>query len=290
MKFFLFTLLFAQTALACEVTLPDTLLVLGQDIDSSPLAAKDCGEGTVTDLRRILAEVEGRVGARQISELLEQRGHSGISVSPTTVHIKQLRTSMREQINLPPGVQVKAVRAQYTQNLVPLTAGDSIEVDCSSCLFGQAQPLRVLIRAFDGSSRTIMANADFRKMVRAYKFMAPIASFTNLGEAVILKEVFVEDAPHTDLVTDLSQARFFKTNKPLRAGDLLRHADLNPINLVRAGQKTEVVLENTMIRIKTHGISRGNGGVGDQVEIFHQQKNKKYLGKIIDHNKVLVEL
>jgi flagella basal body P-ring formation protein FlgA len=94
----------------------------------------------------------------------------------------------------------------------------------------------------------------------------------------------------TDLITDLETLKFFKTNKPLRTGDIIKRSDLNAINLVKAGLKTDVVLENQMIRIKTQGISRGNGAIGDIVEVFHPQKNKKYQGKVIDINKVLVEL
>jgi flagella basal body P-ring formation protein FlgA len=96
--------------------------------------------------------------------------------------------------------------------------------------------------------------------------------------------------PYTDLVTDAETLRFFKSNKPLRAGELLRASDLNAQNLVRAGMRTEVILENEMVRIKTSGISRSSGGFGETVEVFHQQKNKKYQGKVIDNNKVLVEL
>ena len=84
--------------------------------------------------------------------------------------------------------------------------------------------------------------------------------------------------------------KFYKLNKPLRPGELLRQSDLNPINLVKAGSKTEVIIENELIKLKTYGISRNNGGVGEFVEVFHPQKNKKYQGKVIDLNKVLVEL
>jgi len=76
----------------------------------------------------------------------------------------------------------------------------------------------------------------------------------------------------------------------MKAGDLLRQSDLNALSLVRAGVKTEVIIENELVKLKTSGISRSNGSLGEFVEVFHPQKNKKYLGKVIDINKVLVEL
>jgi flagella basal body P-ring formation protein FlgA len=92
------------------------------------------------------------------------------------------------------------------------------------------------------------------------------------------------------LISDIETLAFYKTNKPLKAGEILKTADLNAINLVKAGLKTEVVLENQMIRIKTQGISRSNGTIGELVEVYHPQKNKKYQGRVVDINKVLVEL
>ena len=88
----------------------------------------------------------------------------------------------------------------------------------------------------------------------------------------------------------MDSLKFYKTNKPLRTGEILKLSDLNAINLVRAGLKTDVVLENQMVRIKTQGICRSNGTIGELVEVYHAQKNKKYLGRVVDINKVLVEL
>ena len=127
-------------------------------------------------------------------------------------------------------------------------------------------------------------------MVKAYRLTSPLASFSSLNDSDILKEEYIESIPHTDIITDMESLKFYKTNKPIKAGEILKASDLNAINLVRAGLKTDVVLENQMVRIKTQGISRSNGTIGELVEVYHPQKNKKYLGKVIDINKVLVEL
>jgi flagella basal body P-ring formation protein FlgA len=177
-----------------------------------------------------------------------------------------------------------------TSGILALNAGDSVEVNCHSCLYGMQQPLTIQILEFDGSRKSFFATADFKKMVKAYRLLSALPSFSSLDNQALLKEEFIESIPHTDLITDLETLKFYKTNKPLRTGDIIKRSDLNAINLVRAGLKTDVVLENQMIRIKTQGISRSNGAIGETVEVFHQQKNKKYQGRVIDINKVLVEL
>ena len=127
-------------------------------------------------------------------------------------------------------------------------------------------------------------------MVKAFRVTQPLPSFSDIKDKNVVKEEYVEAIPHTDLITDFESLKFFKTNKPLRTGELIKRSDLNAVNLVKAGLKTEVILENSAIRIKTDGISRNSGSIGEMVEVYHAQKNKKYLGKVIDVNKVLVEL
>jgi flagella basal body P-ring formation protein FlgA len=187
-------------------------------------------------------------------------------------------------------MQVKATHLTNQTGFLALAAGDNLELSCGSCLFGSLQPLNVIVHGFDGSKRTLYATADFKKMVKAFRLVSPLASFSSLDDTTLLKEEYTESIPHTDLITDREILKFYKTNKPLMAGELLKRSDLNAINLVRAGLKTDVVLENQMIRIKTQGISRGNGTFGELVEVYHPQKNKKYQGKVVDINKVLVEL
>jgi flagella basal body P-ring formation protein FlgA len=292
MKMTLLLLIFSTTTVfgACEVNLPTNLIVLGIDRGSTSFQMNDCTEMVGSDLHQILTQVEGKISSLQIEEMLLQKGHKNVNIKPRHIRVKQLRSMIREQLTLPPGVQVKSTDGIASPNLTTLNFGDRIELECNPCFYGNGQSIKIIIKSFNGTNRTIMASADFQKMVRAYRLISSVNSFSEIKPHEDLKEVWVEAIPHTDLVTDISIIKFYKSNKSIKSGSLLRHSDLNAINLVRAGLMTEVILENSIIRIKTEGISRGNGALGELVEVFHQQKNKKYLGKVIDLNKVMVEL
>lgn len=291
MKYALIAILtFIQTAYGCEVHLPHQLITFGNSPDQkNSIQSTNCAEKAISDLYEVIQTLDGRVASFQLKEMMSIKGHQ-LEVFPQSVLIHQFSTLIREQLHLPSGVQVKATRTLNGPSLLALPAGDKIEITCANCLYGTQQPLNVTIIGFDGSRQSMLASADFKKMVKAYRLITPLGSFSPVAGEDVLKEEYVESIPHTDLITDETTLKFYKTNKPLRAGDLLRRSDLNAINLVKAGIKTDVVLENQMIRIKTQGISRSNGAIGEYVEVFHPQKNKKYHGKVIDINKVLVEL
>ncbi len=287
---FLFLTLLTQSAFACEVFLPHQMIVFNEEpAGKSIYQTKNCDSKITDDLHQIVTGLEGRVASYQLKEMLTAKGHN-VQVEPQSILIQQFKTMVRDQLILPPGVQVKAARAHNSPGAIALPAGDRMEISCQGCLFGSQQSLNVTISGFDGSKQTMFVTADFKKMVKAYRLISALPSFSSVEDQSILKEEYIESIPHTDLITDMETLKFYKTNKPLRAGELLKKSDLNAINLVRAGLKTDVVLENQMIRIKTQGISRGNGSIGELVEVYHPQKNKKYQGKVIDINKVLVEL
>lgn len=291
MKYILFALLFiASSSFACEVNLPHQLVVINYEPSGKKaFRFKECDDKAMSDLHHFITNLEGRVASYQIKELMSSKGHE-ISIQPHSIKVQQMRSLIREQLPLPAGIQVKSSQSLNMPGAFALPAGDKLEINCSSCLFGSQQPINVTIHGFDGSRQSFIVNADFKKMVKAYRILAPLSSFSDISRPELLKEEYVESIPHTDLVTDLSTLKFYKTNKPLKAGELLKQSDLNALNIVKAGLKTEVVLENQVIRIKTQGISRSNGTIGELVEVYHPQKNKKYQGKVIDINKVLVEL
>ncbi len=284
-----FLFIFSGFALACEIHLPAHLVVLSDHAQlDKTIHHSGCTDETIKEFAGILGSMEGKIPAYQLKRMLKVNNEA-INIQPAQIQIQHLSHLIREQMPLPSGIHLKSLSAINTSEVLTLTEGDKIQVECTNCLYGVNQPINVNVTGFDGSQRSLVVEASFRKMVRAYKVQTFHPAFSEISSSSLTEEL-VEAIPHTDLVTDLSTLKFFKVNKPIKAGSLLRRSDLNALNLVKAGLKTEVIIENSLLKLKTHGVSRGNGSLGDFVEVFHPQKNKKYLGKVIDINKVLVEL
>lgn len=287
--FFFILLIMTGHILACEIHLPEQILTLGDHVDlSKVMMSSQCSQETLSEVNQTLKNSNGKIGNFQLSEILKFKNHN-VSFKPNLVHIQHLKNLVHEQIPMPTGVQMRSSEAINANNFMALNLGDRIEVSCIGCLFGSNQTLNVIVHGMNGSKTSLTVKADFKKMVKAYRVTSFQPAFSEISLSS-LTEDFTETIPHTELFSELENLKFYKLNKPLRLGDLLRKSDLNRVNLVRAGSRTEVIIENELIKLKTHGISRNNGGIGEMVEVFHTQKNKKYLGKIIEHNKVLVEL
>lgn len=279
-----------MSAWGCDLKLPKHLVILGDDQNiQHSFAAQGCSEAILNDLSQFLSQADGRLSPGQLLDVLETKGHLGVKLAPYPIKVEQFKNILKEQLSLPEGVHVKSSRSVNSSPFLALAPGDKVSVECPQCLFGSQQSVNVHVSGFDGTQKSFLVLVDFKKMVRAYRTTSNFQSFSEVTSNY-LKEVYVEEIPQTQLVTDATILKYYKTNKPLHNGELLKFSDLNAMNLVKAGLKTEVVLENQMVRIRTNGISRGNGTLGEFVEVFSPVKNKKYQGRVVDINKVLVEL
>ncbi|MFL5783394.1 MAG: flagella basal body P-ring formation protein FlgA [Bacteriovoracaceae bacterium] len=289
MKLFFLLMFVVPAAFACDISMPHRLIVLSDEISGqSPINAANCTEAIMTEFQKTITGLEGRISSSQLTEMMSSKGHD-VKIEPHMVQIQNIKSFIREQLPIPAGVHVKNTYSMNSSNFLALAPGDQLQISCTACLWGTRQPINISVSGFDGSRRDFISVADFGKMVRAFRLNRSLNSFSEIT-VYDIKEEFTEAVPHTEFISDVQNLRYYKTNKPLKAGELLRLSDLNAMNIVKAGLKTEVILENALVRIKTSGISRGNGAFGDIVEVYHPQKNKKYQGKVIDTNKVLVEL
>jgi len=274
---------------ACEISLPQNLVIFSQDAQiNDAFLQENCSPETVSEVTHILKSVEGRMTSFQLNELLRAKNLAA-KVSPDIFRVQQLPHLVREQISLPVGYQLRQVEAFNGKDFLSLNAGERVSVKCSNCAFIGKDPLILEVQNPNGEMAKHTVMAQFKKLVKAYRVKNTQGAFMEVSPSSLAEE-YVESIPQTDLISDLSVLRFYKCNKPLRAGELLKKADLHPVNLVRAGVSTEVIIENELVKIKTNGISRANGSIGDFVEVFQPGKNKKYYGKVIDLNKVHVDL
>lgn len=287
--FSILTLVFTTFSWSCEIQLPENILIISEKADlAKMITSSECQSNVLTEVSKTLLNSEGKVSYLQLEEIFKSKNMS-VNFRPHLIQIQHLKNLIHEQLALPIGVQMRSSEAVNANNFLALNPGDQVEINCTGCLYGSQQPINVIVHGIDGKKTSLLARADFKKMVKALRVTSFQPAFSEIFRTSF-REDFTEAIPHTDLFSDIDQLKFYKLNKPLRAGDLVRRSDLNPINLVRAGSKTEVVIENKLIKLKTSGISRSNGGIGEFVEVFHPQKNKKYQGRVIDLNKVLVEL
>lgn len=283
---FLFLSILSSSAFACEYLGKDGILITQKEISLADLTLKlkDCTEDEMNIIRSTLSNLEGNISAYQLNHLLNIEE---FKLNHERLIIKNLNKISRLQLALKENIHVFA--SKDAPSFVEFNSNDTLSIFCNGCLYGQQQNLRLAIRSILGKVTNKDLKVDFITYFKAYRLMTNTSAFSTIKEDDV-EIIQVEKIPHTEFLTDLSQLRFYQTNKPLKAGDILKMSDLSASKIIYAGVRSEIILENNFVKIKTQGIPRSAGSIGEMIEVYHPEKNKKYYGKVIDINKVHVQL
>ena len=92
-----------------------------------------------------------------------------------------------------------------------------------------------------------------------------------------------------NVVTTLENIQFYKSNKTILQNAVVSNLDLQAINLVNYGTPVKVELKNEYIALQKIAMPIRSARFGETVEL-KGPNNKNISGKVIDFNKVVIEL
>lgn len=294
------SLLIFENIKACEIHFPEGILILSK---GGPYAieSKNCTHETIQLVNHLIESTEGVISSQQLSMLYQnerilkkrvtlfnQQSENQLTIYPSNIKVLHFKTLLREQALFDQSIKISSPqRLNSDQKFLPFTSNSSLTLSCNDCL--QRKSLTIKVKNDYQLDKEYSIKIHIKKLKRAYTLKNNIKAFSIISPE-ILEEVFLEEIPYTQVFEDLSVIHFFKTNKPLPKGSILKFSDLNGITLVKAGSKTQILMENNLLKIKTHGQARSHGSYGDYIEVKHLKNKKKYLARIIDHNKVFIDL
>lgn len=287
LSFTLVGFLLTLNSLACQVQLPERIVVGGSAKNHCAFAATNC---IAEDLQSLCELVQAQDGMVSIHRLQAAAGER-VSLTSTVdqVRIHRISDLIRKKFPVSDGVDMVLAESSAI-DFVGMNASSELELTCHPCLFNGDETLRLQVRQFSGESRGYSFKVKFTALVNAYRAKSTINAFSTALNAQQFEQVRVPQVSYGRYQTDLTKISFYKPNKTIRSGEILRESDLIPLTLVRAGDRVDLYFENDHVRLKSYATSRQNGGMGDKIEVWNQANGKKYRGVITDHNQVVVEL
>jgi|GEM_PF-6879767 len=271
-------LIFISSVFACEIVAPEKLLLTEKKVQhSSEIIFKNCDSSS----KHLFFE---SLNSKQIIKEIELKSFSDgtiTSLSPKEIIIERLEDHLK---NHPEKINLSTEKLSLTP-ILALKKNDRIT------LAKDEGKLNVLLMIDEMTGLKTIATLPIEKveMLRIWKLNKGIRPF-QVVTAQDLDEISVPAIQAQHSLSDLKDLQFYQTNKELKAGEVLKKSDLSGVTLVKAGFDTEILLENELLRIKTRGISRSHGKMGDMVEVFQPQTQKKFQGKVIDFNRIHVQL
>jgi flagella basal body P-ring formation protein FlgA len=280
--FFISSQLFAQDS--CEINSYAQIFKINNVIDDSIIKSSDCSSEIINNFITLVTNANGKLNASYLSQYFKSEYKTSVELSPKNLTVKQLKTVLEEKLSSSTKM-VSSIKSLYGKSSFTLDENELLQVSCSSC--NSAGEKNIKITSNKGTtwiSAIFLVNSEAYRARKSLNRMSPLLLSTDF------EQINTSDRGRTRYFTDIENIQFYKLNKDLREGDLIKSHDLSPKRLVNFGQKVKLTIKNKFINLKTIGIAKKSGKIGDFIEIQNPKTKKVFLGKITDFNKAVVDL
>jgi len=275
-------------ATECEIEMFSKVFKLNKNaitLDKSIFKSYNCNESTINNVLTFLEKKEGQITANEIeSKLTEENIH----IVPRKIHISTLSDLFKEQLAPNSSLVFLDNQSLNALKILTLNDGDKISATCGSCTTLGNKSVKIDIHSSQNEFKTLWFNSKLFTVAKVLKAKRNIS----FQEKSLKNEDFYLDemtTQHPDnLLSSFENIQFFKTNKTILAGNVITNMDLQPINLVSFGTPVQIELKSQNINLSKIAIPSRSAFFGETIEV--KLNNKSIYGKVIDFNKMVIEL
>ena len=284
-KTLLVTTLFIMNAYSqCNIESFQHIIKFNKILDNSVIQASNCEDSAKAKFISFISDVEGKIPARHLENIFLSEHQIKITFKPKIIQVHSSGEFIKNQLELS-NTMVKDVRSLYGNASYNTNNIETLRVTCSQCSSPGEKNLKLIT-----SDKQIWLSANLLIKRNALILNSDITPFQGALSKSIVSEKPVLDMGNDQLFSDYENIRFYKVNKSLLKGNVLKQFDLVPKTLVKFNQNVEVIVKGSKVALKSRAISRESGRYGQLINLYNPKTKKVIKAKVIDFNKVMVEL
>lgn len=251
-----------------------------------------CNEFINNKFSSLLSSTEGiALSSHLVNELANEFQNLTIEVLPNKISLQNLNDKLKNTLSENSNLYFTDTRQVNNKKLFALKENEKLEVFCDNCMSYGERNIRIdTVNILEGTRITHWVSSKLAANVSVLKAKHNIPLQKNKFE----KEDFITEKLLTTepnrFISNYEDVKFYKPSKTLIRGMPITTQDISPIQLVRYGTPVKLILKNQNINIQRSAIPHRSGAFGEIIELKNPQNNKLITGKVIDFNKVLIEL
>lgn len=301
LTFSLLTKVSAQTALVqpapntCSIQLFSKVYRLEstQTLNSSDIIKKtDCESSISLKMSQIISNSSGTVGADFLKrELLKDFPNESIDIIPRKLSLLDLNLALRDQLTTNTNLYFIDTKSLNGIKSIGLSEDEQLKTSCESCTsFGEKNIKIDISSPLNPATRTLWFSSKIMAKIKVFKAKRNLS----FQQKKLSADDFYPDEIYTsnpdNVLTTLDSIQFFKANRTILQGAAVSNLDLQPINLINFGTPVNVVLKSQNINLQRTAMPTRSALFGEVVELKNPNNNKIIAGKVVDYNKVVIEL
>lgn len=265
---------------------------------SQYLAPKDvvkssnCDNLIINKFTQILMSLEGVALSNVLeNELREDFKNTRITLSPAKIYVGNLNDYLKSNLANDTNLFFTDTKLASAKKVLTLNEEEQLEVACENCLNYGDKSIKIdIIHPINATRVSQWLSTKVTAKISVLKANKNIG----LQNEGFKKDDFItEDLLTTQpdkFISQFDAIKFYKPNKVIIQGMPLTNQDITPMQLVRYGTPVKIVLKNSNISIIKTAIPHKSANFGETIELKNPSNNKLISGKVVDFNKVLIEL
>ncbi len=268
----------------CELNSFSKIIKINKSLDSSIIKSSNCSELVIQEFIQLIVNAEGKVNKVQIENYLLQEFNEKIHTKPKNIEVHRLEELIKEKYG-DNDMSISNLTSLHSASSFNLDKNQNFAIDCKKCSSPGERNIKVLI-----GSKVHWVSAKILKKIKVLKVVNTLSPQIPMLMRKDFKMDFIYGLPANNYFNDIDRIQFYRLNKIVASGSILKTTDLTPKVLIRYGQKIKLSVKNKNIQLGTIGIAKKNGKLGEFINIENPKTKKVFTGRVIGHNKVLVEL
>lgn len=278
-------LVFSTSAFAnCKLVTFDRIIKINKNQDQKIIKDSNCEQKVQQTFIKFVSSTSGKLNAAHLQRYFMQENKVEIEIAPKNFTVNTIKGLIEDSIK-DGDVIVKNITSLLPQSSINLSATDTISIDCKKCEKPGQKNIMAQI-----NNKKVWLTALIHKKRTAYTLSRNLLNLNQKLDESFFKKIMIADNGNTLLFDDIKNVKFYKPTKLLRAGDIVKKYDLRSRVLVKFGQKVQINIFKNDIRLATKAIARKNGHIGDVIDLINAKSKKVISAKVVDFNKVEVEL
>ncbi|MFT6068646.1 MAG: flagella basal body P-ring formation protein FlgA [Bacteriovoracaceae bacterium] len=214
-----------------------------------------------------------------------------VNLIPNRIRVSNLKDSLKEKFNLGSLWSFSKLKFVNKLTTLGLSKEDTLSFGCEFChTTGEKNISLVIYNPIKNYSKTYWASAT---VLVSTKVLVPNRSISPSEPQLTPSDFKLKSLSVTrpeKYFTNIEQLVFYKVNKPISANDGLLFTDLVPVNLVSAGTPTKIILRSKTLQVEGTAIPSQSGKFGEVIRLRNPKTKRMITGKVVDFNKVMVDL
>ncbi|MDO9181242.1 MAG: flagellar basal body P-ring formation chaperone FlgA, partial [Bacteriovorax sp.] len=214
-----------------------------------------------------------------------------IEITPKKLTTMEINSTFRDQLTNDTNLYFLNSKSLNGLQALGLVEGEQLKINCESCnSFGEKNIKIDITNPIQNSVRTLWFSSRIMAKIKVFKAKRNL-SFQQ-GH-LTTEDFYAEDiysGNPDNALTTLENIYFYKSNKTILQGAVVSNLDLQPVNLVNYGTPVTVTLKNQNINLQRTAMPVRSALFGEVIELRNPNSNKIIAGKVVDYNKVVIEL